>query len=600
MAAPVLALRDVRLADGPRWLFDGVDLGLEARGRACLVGRNGAGKSTLLRILAGQTAPDDGDRVLSPGLRVTLVAQEPLLEGASLLEFAAAGGAAGHEAESLLESFGLDPGRVPVGLSGGEARRASLARAFAEQPDVLLLDEPTNHLDIIAIERLESLIGRARSSILIVSHDRAFLERITQRCFWLESRQIRRLDEGFAAFEPWAEKHAAAEAEEARRLDKAIEREQNWLSFGVTARRARNEGRRRRLIAMRGEKAESLRLSRGEMTLASAAAAPSGKRVLEAKGVAKAYGDRILIQGFSTRVQRGDRVAIVGPNGAGKTTLVKILLGEIEPDAGSVRLGSNLDIVYVDQARADLTEDMTLWSALAPLGGDQVMVQGQPRHVAAYAKDFLFRDDQLRQPVTSLSGGERNRLLLARALARPSNVLVLDEPTNDLDMDTLDLLEEMLADYAGTLVLVSHDRDFIDRLATSTIALDGRGHAVETPGGWKDFLTQNPGFLEPPEAPPVRRAKTSAPRSPTPTAKLSFKDQRRLGELEARLMALPDDIERLERTLDDPAFYRRDPAGFTRTSAALDQARDELVETEEAWLELEVLKEDMARGVSQT
>ena len=600
MAAPVLALRDVRLADGPRWLFDGVDLGLEARGRACLVGRNGAGKSTLLRLLAGQTAPDDGDRILSPGLRVTLVAQEPLLKGASLLEFAAAGGAARHDAESLLESFGLDPGRVPIGLSGGEARRASLARAFAEQPDVLLLDEPTNHLDIIAIERLETLIARARSSILIVSHDRAFLERITQRCFWLESRQIRRLDEGFAAFEPWAEKHAAAEAEEARRLDKAIEREQNWLSFGVTARRARNEGRRRRLIAMRGEKAESLRLSRGEMTLASAAAAPSGKRVLEAKGVAKAYGDRILIQGFSTRVQRGDRVAIVGPNGAGKTTLVKILLGEIEPDAGSVRLGSNLDIVYVDQARADLTEDMTLWSALAPLGGDQVMVQGQPRHVAAYAKDFLFRDDQLRQPVTSLSGGERNRLLLARALARPSNVLVLDEPTNDLDMDTLDLLEEMLADYAGTLILVSHDRDFIDRLATSTIALDGRGHAVETPGGWKDFLSQNHGFLEPPEEAPVRRAKASAPRPPTPTAKLSFKDQRRLGELEARLTALPDDIERLERTLADPAFYRRDPAGFTRTSAALDQARDELVETEEAWLELEVLKEDMARGASQT
>ncbi len=597
MAAPVLALRDVRLADGPRWLFDGVDLGLEARGRACLVGRNGAGKSTLLRILAGQTAPDDGDRVLSPGLKVTLVAQEPLLEGESLLDFAAAGGAARHDAESLLESFGLDPGRAPVGLSGGEARRASLARAFAEQPDVLLLDEPTNHLDIIAIERLETLIGRARSSILIVSHDRAFLERVTQRCFWLESRKVRRLDEGFAAFEPWAEKHSAAEAEEARRLDKAIEREQSWLSFGVTARRARNEGRRRRLIAMRGEKAESLRLSRGEMTLASAAAAPSGKRVLEAKGVAKAYGDRILIQGFSTRVQRGDRVAIVGPNGAGKTTLVKILLGEIEPDAGSVRLGSNLDIVYVDQARADLTEEMTLWSALAPLGGDQVMVQGQPRHVAAYAKDFLFRDDQLRQPVTSLSGGERNRLLLARALARPSNVLVLDEPTNDLDMDTLDLLEEMLADYAGTLILVSHDRDFIDRLATSTIALDGRGRAVETPGGWKDFLTQNPGFLEPPEPPPVRRGKAAAPRSAAPPAKLSFKDQRRLGELEARLAALPDDISRLERVLADPGLYRRDPSGFAKASAELEKARETLNETEESWLELEARREALERGL---
>ncbi|MDB5479285.1 MAG: transporter, ATP-binding protein [Caulobacteraceae bacterium] len=595
--APVLALRDVRLADGPRWLFDGVDLGLEGRGRACLVGRNGAGKSTLLRILAGLTAPDEGERTLPPGTRITLVAQEPFVEGATLLEFAAAGGAARHEAEAALEAFGLDPARAPVGLSGGEARRAALARAFAEQPDVLLLDEPTNHLDIVAIEQLEALIGRNRASVLIVSHDRAFLERVTSRCFWLESRRVRRLDAGFADFEPWAEKLMAAEAEASRRLDKAIEREADWLAYGVTARRARNEGRRRRLVAMRQEKAESLRLARGDLTLASAAVQPSGKRVLEAKGITKAYGGRTLIQAFSTRVLRGDRVAIVGPNGAGKTTLVKILLGETAPDAGSVKLGVGLEIVYVDQARADLVEDMTLWSALAPLGGDQVMVQGQPRHVAAYAKDFLFRDDQLRQPVTSLSGGERNRLLLARALARPSNVLVLDEPTNDLDMDTLDLLEDMLADYAGTLILVSHDRDFIDRLATSTIALDGRGHAVETPGGWKDFLSQNPGFLEPPEPPAVRRARAAPPPRPAaPAVKLSFKDQRRLAELEARLAALPAEIAALEHHLHDPGLYGRDPAAFARTSTALEAARDELAAAEEAWLELETLKESLARG----
>ena len=595
--APVLALRDVRLADGPRWLFDGVDLALEARGRACLVGRNGAGKSTLLRVLAGLTAPDDGERTLSPGTRVSLVAQEPLVEGATLLDFATAGGATRHEAEAALESFGLDPARAPVGLSGGEARRAALARAFAEQPDVLLLDEPTNHLDIIAIEQLEALVGRSRASVLIVSHDRSFLERVTSRCFWLESRRVRRLDAGFAAFEPWAEKLIAAEAEAARRLDKAIEREADWLAFGVTARRARNEGRRRRLVAMRQEKAESLRLARGDLTLASAAVQPSGKRVLDAKGIAKAYGGRTLIQGFSTRVLRGDRVAIVGPNGAGKTTLVKILLGEIAPDAGSVKLGVGLEIVYVDQARADLSEDITLWSALAPLGGDQVMVQGRPRHVAAYAKDFLFRDDQLRQPVTSLSGGERNRLLLARALARPSNVLVLDEPTNDLDMDTLDLLEDMLADYAGTLILVSHDRDFIDRLATSTIALDGRGHAVETPGGWKDFLSQNPDFLEPPEPAPARRARPAPPtRATAPAAKLSFKDQRRLAELEGRLAALPAEITTLEHQLHDPGLYGRDPAAFARASAALEAARHELAAAEEAWLELETLKESLARG----
>jgi len=595
--APVLALRDVRLADGPRWLFDGVDIALEARGRACLVGRNGAGKSTLLRILAGLTQADDGERTLPPGTRISLVAQEPAIEGATLADFAVAGGATRHEAEAALEAFGLDPTRAPVGLSGGEARRAALARAFAEQPDVLLLDEPTNHLDILAIEQLETLIGRSRASVLMVSHDRAFLERVTSRCFWLESRRVRRLDAGFGEFEPWAEKLTAAEAEVARRLDKAIEREADWLAFGVTARRARNEGRRRRLVAMRQEKAESLRLARGDMSLAAAAVQPSGKRVLEAKAITKAYGGRTLLHGFSTRVLRGDRVAIVGPNGAGKTTLVKIMLGETAPDAGSVKLGVGLDIVYVDQARADLAEDITLWSALAPLGGDQVMVQGRPRHVAAYAKDFLFRDDQLRQPVTSLSGGERNRLLLARALARPSNVMVLDEPTNDLDMDTLDLLEDMLADYAGTLVLVSHDRDFIDRLATSTIALDGRGQAVETPGGWKDFLSQNPGFLEPPEPPPIRRAKPAPPPRPAaPTVKLSFKDQRRLAELEARLAALPGEITALEHQLHDPGLYGRDPAGFARTSTALEAARDELASAEEAWLDLETLKESLARG----
>jgi ATP-binding cassette subfamily F protein uup len=597
MAPPLLALRDVRLADGPRWLFDGVDMGLETRGRACLVGRNGAGKSTLLRILAGLAAPDDGERIVTPGLRVTLVAQEPDGPGHPLLFFAAAGGAARHEAEAMLQGFGLDGARPPEGLSGGEARRAALARAFAEQPDVLLLDEPTNHLDILAIEHLEALIGRSRASILIVSHDRAFLERVTERCFWLESRKVRRLDQGFAAFEPWAEAHAAAEAEASRRLEKAIAREQDWLSFGVTARRARNEGRRRRLVALRAEKAEGLRLARGDMSLAAGTASPSGRRVLEARGIGKAYGDRTLIQGLSTRVLRGDRVAIVGPNGAGKTTLVKILLGEIPPDEGSVKLGANLEIVYVDQARADLTGGLTLWSALAPLGGDQVMVQGQPRHVAAYARDFLFREDQLRQPVTSLSGGERNRLLLARALARPSNVLVLDEPTNDLDMDTLDLLEEMLADYEGTLILVSHDRDFIDRLATSTIALDGRGHAVETPGGWKDFLSQNPGFLDLEAEPPGRRQKTApATRGATAPAKLSFKDQRRLAELETRLAALPGEISALEAELADGAFYGRDPKGFARVSAALEAARAEVARAEEDWLELETRREALAAG----
>ena len=598
MAPPLLALRDVRLADGPRWLFDGVDLALETRARACLVGRNGAGKSTLLRILAGLIAADSGDRFAGPGLRVTLVSQEPAIIGATLLDFATAGGAAAHEAEASLMAFEMDPARSTEGLSGGETRRAALARAFAEAPDVLLLDEPTNHLDIVAIEAMEARLTRSRAAMLIVSHDRAFLERVTNTSFWLEGRRVRRMDDGFAKFDAWAEKIAAAEAEEDRRLQKTIEREQNWMSFGVTARRARNEGRRRRLVALRAEKAERLRLARGDMTLTAASVAePSGKRVLEAKGISKAYGNRPLLAGFSTRIQRGDRVAVVGRNGAGKTTLVKILLGEIAPDAGSVRLGANLDIAYVDQARADLTDDMTLTQALAPLGGDQIMVQGRPKHVAAYAKDFLFRDDQLRQPVTSLSGGERNRLLLARALAKPSNVLVLDEPTNDLDMETLELLEDMLSDYAGTLILVSHDRDFIDRLATSTIALDGRGKVVETPGGWSDFLQQNPGFLAAPEngAPP-KRAKPTAPRATATVAKLSFKDQHRLTQLEALMPKLAEAIARHEAALHDPDLYARDAAAFARTSHVLDKARADLAAAEDEWLTLEALRESLLPG----
>jgi ATP-binding cassette subfamily F protein uup len=594
MAAPLLALRDVRLADGRRQLFDGVDMGLEAGGRACLVGRNGAGKSTLLRILAGTAQADSGERIVTPALKITFVPQEPEIVGASLVDYAMAGGAPRHEAEAALESFGVDPLRGTGGLSGGEARRAALARAFAEAPDILLLDEPTNHLDIAAIELLEQKIARSRASLLVVSHDRAFLARVTQRCFWLEDRKVRRLDAGFADFDAWADKVMAAEAEAARRLDKAIEREAYWMSHGVSGRRARNEGRRRRLVALRGEKAERLRLARGELAIGAAVADPSGRLVIEAKGLSKAYGDRPLLQGFSTRIMRGDRVAIVGPNGAGKTTLVKLLLGEIEPDAGASRLGANLTIAYVDQARADLAAEMTVTQALAPLGGDQVMVHGQPRHVAAYARDFLFRDDQLRQPVSSLSGGERNRLLLARALATPANVLVLDEPTNDLDMETLDLLEDLLADHAGTLILVSHDRDFIDRLATSTIALDGRGHVVETPGGWSDFVDQNPGFLSPPERAPVKARAAPARIAAAPT-KLSYKDERRLAELEAGMPALAGQISALEARLADADFYARDASGFHAASLALDKARADLAAAEDDWLALEERREALAR-----
>jgi ATP-binding cassette subfamily F protein uup len=579
-------------------MFDGVDIALEPRARGCLVGRNGAGKSTLLRMLAGQIEPDSGDRFVTPGLRVGFVDQEPLIEGETLSAYASAGGAAPHEADSNLQAFGLDPAAGTVGLSGGEKRRAALARAFAESPDVLLLDEPTNHLDILAIGVLEARIAATRAATLIVSHDRAFLERITSQCFWLEERKVRRLDEGFGKFEDWAAKISAAEAEEGRRLDKMIERETHWMLRGVTARRARNEGRRRRLIELRKEKAERLRLARGDLAIEVKAADASGKRVIEADKLGKAYGARVLLKDFSSRILSGERVAIVGPNGAGKTTLIKLLLGEEAPDSGSVKHGVNLKVAYVDQARADLKDGMTLTQALAPMGGDQIMAQGRPRHVAAYARDFLFRDDQLRQPVTSLSGGERNRLLLARALATPSNVLVLDEPTNDLDMETLDLLEDILADFEGTLLLVSHDRDFINRLATSTIALNGSGRAVETPGGWSDFLEQNPGFFASADAPAPARRKAPPAKSAAEPTKLSFKDQHRLTQLEARMPQLAARIAAAELSLHDASFYARDPAAFQALSLTLDAARRELAANEEEWLALEERRESLAQARS--
>ena len=592
----------MRLADGPRMLFDGVDLALEPGARACLVGRNGAGKSTLLRVLAGRLEADGGDRFLTPGRKVVFVSQEPAINGGTLLDFAMSGGAAPHEAEAALQGFGLEPGRSTRGLSGGEGRRAALARAFAEKPDVLLLDEPTNHLDIFAIETLEAELRASRAAALIVSHDRAFLERTTNRCFWLEDRRIFRLDKGFADFEPWADKIAADQAETLRRLSKAIERETYWFYRSITAQRTRNEGRARELAAMRRQKAEMMRDINRPLSLTAESGATSGQRVIEAKAIAKRFGERVILKSFSTRVQRGDRVAIVGPNGAGKTTLVKLLLGELEPDEGTVKLGTNLQVAYVDQARAQLNPTETLWEALTPSGGDQVLVRGQPRHVAAYARDFLFQDSQLRQPVASLSGGERNRLLLARALAQTANLLVLDEPTNDLDMDTLDLLEDLLADYDGTLILVSHDRDFIDRLASSTIALDGQGAIVETPGGWKDFVSQNPTFFD-----KARGSPGAAVRKPSPTraaseppakkvVKLSFKDQHRLETLDTLMPRVAREIAALEARLEDPGLYARDPAGFDRIMKTLDSARATLAAAEDEWLSLEEKREALTAG----
>ncbi|WP_295184424.1 ABC-F family ATP-binding cassette domain-containing protein [uncultured Brevundimonas sp.] len=611
---PLVALKDVRLQDGQRPLFDGVDLAVEPRSRAALVGRNGAGKSTLMKVVMGLIEPDSGDRSIQSAVRFAYVPQEPDLSPPSssasdratkewtLLDYASSGEAETWTAESWLETFGLNPAKSTQGLSGGETRRAALAKAFAEEPDLLLLDEPTNHLDILAIELLENELIQARFALLVVSHDRAFLNRVTNTVHWLEGRRVRTLNKGFVEFDEWSSKVLEEEAESLRRLTKTIERETATFYSSITARRSRNEGRARSLQALRAERAEKMKDVPRELYLGVDSGSTSGKLVAEIKHVSKGFNGRTLFKDLTTRIIRGDRLGIVGPNGAGKTTLVKTLLGELAPDEGTVRMGANLEPVYLDQSREGLKSDMTLWDALTPGGGDSILVRGVSKHVAAYAKDFLFSEAQLRQPISTLSGGERNRLLLARALAKPANMLILDEPTNDLDMDTLDKLEELLEGYDGTLILVSHDRDFIDRLSTSTLALNGRGDIVETPGGWTDFIRQNPGFLQPGANPrpqdkaAAQRAAAAPPPAVAPkkTAKLSFKDAHRLKELEALIDALPATIARHDATLADPGLYARDPKAFDAAMKAAEKARAELESAELEWLELEEKKAALA------
>ncbi|ESQ88369.1 ABC-F family ATP-binding cassette domain-containing protein [Asticcacaulis benevestitus] len=597
--APLLALKDVRLMDGMNPLFDGVDLALERGVRACLVGKNGAGKSTLMRLMSGLIEADSGERVVSSGVRYAFVLQEPEPLGATILDWACSGGAEHYTAEAELYAFEIDPNAPTTSMSGGEKRRAALAKAFAEEPDLLFLDEPTNHLDIFAIETLEDRLRSFRGAALIVSHDRTFLERTTQRCFWLYDRKVMKLDQGYSGFEPWSEQVMKDAEESLSRLQKAIERETKTFYSSITARRTRNEGRAARLNAMRADASARLMQRSKTMEMSIDSGGTSGRLVAELKNVSKAFGERTLLNNFSTRIMRGDRLAIVGPNGAGKSTLVKLLLGQQAADSGEIKLGTNLEVAYLDQGRDALKGDETLWDVLANSGSDSIMVQGTPKHVAAYAKDFLFRDNQLRQPVKSLSGGERNRLQLARALAKATNMLVLDEPTNDLDMDTLDLLEDMLADYDGTLILVSHDRDFIDRLATSTLALNGKGGAAETPGGWQDFIGQNPDFFSAISRMESIKIKGEAPSvlfekpvevttlAKKPAQKLSYKDQKRLEDLERLMPEWQAEIAKMEEILSDPNLYTKAPKAFEQTTRQLTHTRTSLENGEMEWLELE-------------
>jgi ABC transport system ATP-binding/permease protein len=586
-AAPILALQQIRLTLGSTQLLENAELSLLPGEKVALVGRNGSGKSTLLKIAAGQIEADGGRRFLQPGATIRYLAQEPDLSGfATTLEYVEAGMQAGddhYRSTYLLNALGLSGTENPMRLSGGEARRAALARVLAPEPDIILLDEPTNHLDLPAI----------RSALVIISHDRRFLADLTRATVWLDRGATRRLNKGFSGFEEWRDSVLEEEESNRHKLDRQIVREEHWLTYGVTARRKRNVRRLEGLSNLRQERRDQRRVV-GEVKISVSEGETSGKLVAEAEGVFKTY-DKPIVADFSTRIIRGDRVGIVGANGAGKTTLIKLLTGEIKPDAGKIRLGSNLQLATLDQRRASLTDDTTLKQAITGGGSDTLMINGTPKHFMGYLKDFLFTPEQAGTAVGKLSGGERGRLALARALALPSNVLVLDEPTNDLDLETLDLLQEMLADYPGTVILVSHDRDFLDRVATSVIVAEGEGVWTEYAGGYSDMVVQRGFGVTAPATQSKPRGGRQVSLTPTtqatPKPKLSFKHKHALETLPKEIERLGAEIKALDKTLADPKLYQRDPKGFAETSRKLDAARVALDKAETEWLELEAMRE---------
>ncbi len=604
MAPPLVLLQDIHLRFGVQPLLAGAELSVSAGERLCFVGRNGSGKSTLLKVAAGLIEPDSGTRFVQPGTTVRYLPQEPDFSGYSTtLAYVEAGMGPGdqeYRAQYLLDQLGLTGREDPANLSGGEARRAALARVIAPEPDVLMLDEPTNHLDLPAIEWLESELKSLRSALVIISHDRRFLETLSRATLWIDRGTTRRLEQGFSAFEGWRDQVLEQEETDRHKLDRKIVAEQDWLRYGVTARRKRNVRRLGELHSMRKDRREERR-AQGNVAITVTEGQTSGKLVIEAKHVAKAYDGVPIVNDFSTRILRGDRIGIVGPNGAGKTTLLKMLTGELKPDSGSVRLGTNLEVASLDQKRAALRPETTLRDALTGGGSDTVLVGGQPKHVMGYLKDFLFTPEQANSPLSVLSGGERGRLMLARALALPANVLVLDEPTNDLDLETLDLLQEMVADFPGTVILVSHDRDFLDRTVTSVIVAEGHGVFNEYAGGYADMVNQRGKGVEAKER--ADEAKTNGASAPAakPNGKapketkrrLSFHEKHALQTLPKTLEKLKADADKLAARLADPALYTRDPAGFQKATAELAKVQKEIDGAEEEWLRLELLREEI-------
>ena len=602
MAPPLLLLQNISLRFGEAPLLEGAELAVGARERLCVVGRNGSGKSTLLKIAAGLIEPDSGTRFLQPGTTVRYLPQEPDFGGApTTLAFVEAGMGGGddkYRARFILESLGLTGKEKPQRLSGGEARRAALARILAPEPDILLLDEPTNHLDLATIEALEQTLTGLRSAIVMISHDRRFLETLSNATVWLDRGTTLRLDKGFGAFEAWRDAVLEEEARDRHKLSRKIAREEDWLRYGVTARRMRNQRRLANLHSLRAErKAQREGRPVGNVDFGRRELRLAGKLAIEADGIDKNFGDHIIVRNFSLKVERGDRIGIVGANGAGKTTMIRLLTGDLAPDAGTIKLGTNLDIATLDQRRETLDLDVTVADTLTGGGTDSVVIGRKSRHVVGYMKDFLFRPEQAQTPVQTLSGGERGRLMLARALARSANLMVLDEPTNDLDLETLDLLQEMLADYDGTLILVSHDRDFLDRTVTSTIVAEGNGQWTEYAGGYSDMVAQRGSGVG---AKAVMRKAASKPtgasrRAPAAPSrrKLNFQDQHALKTLPSRMKELSGKIKRLEERLADPTFHGRDQTGFAAAAKALAAAGADLAKAEDEWLRLEILREEI-------
>jgi ABC transport system ATP-binding/permease protein len=608
MAAPILAYEDLGLIQGSGWLFRHLDIFVAPRDRLALIGRNGAGKTTLLRLLAGQIECDEGKRTIVPGSRVVLLEQEPAMTGhATLRDFALSGAnpPALHDVEAIASQIGIDLSRDAASASGGERRRAAIARALSMDPDVLLLDEPTNHLDLAAIEWLEDWLGRYRGAFVAISHDRTFLTRLTKSTLWLDRGAIRRKDIGFGGFDAWTEAVYAEETRAAERLDAKLKLEEHWLLRGVTARRARNEGRKAKLIEMRAARAAMMgplggaKISLGNDDVRT-------KSVIRAEHVTKSFGDRTIIKDFTLRIQRGDRIGVVGANGTGKSTLLKLLTGELAPDSGTVTLAKTLDSVIIDQQRSLMAPDKTVRQVLAD-GGDWIEVLGIKKHVIGYLKEFLFDPGVVDALVGTLSGGERSRLLLAREFSRPSNLLVLDEPTNDLDLETLDLLQEVIADYDGTVLIVSHDRDFLDRTVTITLGLDGSGKVDVVAGGYADWEARRSRAPAEPKA--ARSANAGALQTQTAAhspkllpsqehiarvkTKLTYKDQRDYELLPKRIEEIEATIARDEALLADPTLYARDFAKFEALTKAIEAARIEKDAAEERWLMLAEMVESL-------